>query len=418
MVHSALPLPSSLCDTCICLIRVHAPGGAAFRDSLATAGNSLLMAETAEAAKPRTTNQAALNRARRSSSFRTSNAQNIDDVSQLLTMGKGQASTTEAPMGLQTPRKSFQTLDSNLLTPTARSPTDTASMTSSVDSPSSLSTGDGITASKLYSVKISVPSEMPTTDPTRLVAPVVLFDVVVRHNLTGREWTVARRYSAFDELKNKLWWARSGGREVDDSLMPPKQPNPGLDVEKLRTRAAGLEEWASAVLEQPAALREPCAIAFFRLERPKKSSASLEAEIEEAELAIVRLQAITRGVRARRQSCELKNVSSSTLRPRALAAFACAAFAVLLLLLARAVYMQPALAQGEPLPLPVASVAPKNALQLVGAQARRVVPVVAQHAARAWGVVAATKKAPRKIKAHLDKVRAALASRGRRHVVA
>ena len=321
-------------------------------------------------------------------------------------------------MGLQTPRKSFQTLDSNLLTPTARSPTDTASMTSSVDSPSSLSTGDGITASKLYSVKISVPSEMPTTDPTRLVAPVVLFDVVVRHNLTGREWTVARRYSAFDELKNKLWWARSGGREVDDSLMPPKQPNPGLDVEKLRTRAAGLEEWASAVLEQPAALREPCAIAFFRLERPKKSSASLEAEIEEAELAIVRLQAITRGVRARRQSCELKNVSSSTLRPRALAAFACAAFAVLLLLLARAVYMQPALAQGEPLPLPVASVAPKNALQLVGAQARRVVPVVAQHAARAWGVVAATKKAPRKIKAHLDKVRAALASRGRRHVVA
>ena len=46
---------------------------------------SLLMAETAEAAKPRTTNQAALNRARRSSSFRTSNARNIDDVSQLLT---------------------------------------------------------------------------------------------------------------------------------------------------------------------------------------------------------------------------------------------------------------------------------------------------------------------------------------------
>ena len=84
----------------------------------------------------------------------------------------------------------------------------------------------------------------------------------MRNNLLGFEWVVERRYSAFDALKNELWWKRVA-LAVKPELLPPKTPPPGYDLEMLRERAAQLEVWASLLIQQNDALRMPSVMAFF-----------------------------------------------------------------------------------------------------------------------------------------------------------
>ena len=85
-----------------------------------------------------------------------------------------------------------------------------------------------------------------------------------------------RRYSAFEALKNELWWKRIA-RDVKPELFPPKNPQPQQDLEKLRARAAALETWASLVLRQPDALRTPAVIALFRRARRAACRAACRA---------------------------------------------------------------------------------------------------------------------------------------------
>ena len=175
----------------------------------------------------------------------------------------------------------------------------------------------------LVPLQVVAPPAPPTFGP-------VFFDVHMRNNLLGFEWVVERRYSAFDALKNELWWKRVA-LAVKPELLPPKTPPPGYDLEMLRERATQLEVWASLLIQQNDALRMPSVMAFFARAsprgpnarhhpttplalRPHRSSArhsrglavdpprnadGLEDELREAEAAIVRLQAASRGHAAR-----------------------------------------------------------------------------------------------------------------------
>ena len=126
-------------------------------------------------------------------------------------------------------------------------------------------------------------------------------------------------------------------------------------IRKLRKRALGLEQWASAVLKQPAVLREPSAVAFFNLETPATTSMEYEvrsifspqsstsaAECGDPEPAIVRLQAISRGRTDRRKSKEVlsRARSSQTTTKRVLACASVLAAAVLAALAGAALHEQ------------------------------------------------------------------------------
>ena len=114
-----------------------------------------------------------------------------------------------------TPRKGHGATP-DLLTPTA-------SVVSSMDSPRISSPTHSISANNLYNVMVTLPPDgVPDSG-------VLFFRITISNTLTGREWSVDRRYRAFDALKTELWWKRALS-EVEDSLMPPKHPPPGSDV--------------------------------------------------------------------------------------------------------------------------------------------------------------------------------------------
>lgn len=85
-------------------------------------------------------------------------------------------------------------------------------------------------------------------------------------------------------LAIELWW-RGLAPCID---LPPKRPPPGHDRAKLEERAAGLQAWASVVLEAPAALNVSSVRAFFDLDASRDTD------------ALLRLQKFARGYLARR----------------------------------------------------------------------------------------------------------------------
>jgi hypothetical protein len=81
---------------------------------------------------------------------------------------------------------------------------------------------------------------------------------------------------------------------VDPSSSRRRLPAPGYDYTALKARASTLQLWASFVLAQSDALKHPDVAVFFGL------PADLEPDqLEEAEAALVKLQAMSRGYLAR-----------------------------------------------------------------------------------------------------------------------
>ncbi|KOO30087.1 hypothetical protein Ctob_004207 [Chrysochromulina tobinii] len=162
-----------------------------------------------------------------------------------------------------------------------RSPsmTSIASM-GSLSTPASSIFGEGSSVK----VRVSVPDELPATGP-------VFFEVEVRSAALRKIIVVQRRFKAFDALASKLQWDRIAIGAPD---LPPKLPAPGYDYMALKARASTLQLWASFVLAQSDALKHPDVAVFFGL------PADLEPDqLEEAEAALVKLQAMSRGYLAR-----------------------------------------------------------------------------------------------------------------------
>ena len=151
-------------------------------------------------------------------------------------------------------------------------------------------------ASELFTVKVAPPA-LPTGDEP------ISFVITVHDALRGTSWLIDKRYSAFDGLKNLLWWQRVAMSA--HPLLPPKHPQPGRDAKKLEERAAGLEAWANEVLRGcHGDGRVPSSVAsFFQLPRSGKTVAE---DLSQAQDAVVRLQ------RAARESPRLSRKSSST----------------------------------------------------------------------------------------------------------
>ena len=81
---------------------------------------------------------------------------------------------------------------------------------------------------------------------------------------------------------------------MDPSSSRRRLPAPGYDYTALKARASTLQLWASFVLAQSDALKHPDVAVFFGL------PADLEPDqLEEAEAALVKLQAMSRGYLAR-----------------------------------------------------------------------------------------------------------------------
>jgi len=153
-----------------------------------------------------------------------------------------------------------------------------------------LSTASTFTRTTQFSVTVQVPDEA-LTEP-------VFYQVSVSNCHRGTEWRLSRRYQAFDSVHSHLrFWRRA----PDGLELPPKHPKPGLDPARIAERAAGLQAWAAEVLSSDSALREAKVIAFFSLPRVCD-----EAELAEAEAALLRIQAAVRGQRSRQSCVEMR----------------------------------------------------------------------------------------------------------------
>ena len=139
--------------------------------------------------------------------------------------------------------------------PKALNLTPATSVTSSLSSRSEPPSPVAFNLLSIYDVSVNLPESLPDQENP------IFFTVTIRNNMTGAVWVIKRRYSAFDALKNELWWRRVA-TAVKIGL-PPKVPPPGHNLKALRSRANGLEAWAAQVLQQPDALRLASVIAFF-----------------------------------------------------------------------------------------------------------------------------------------------------------
>ena len=139
--------------------------------------------------------------------------------------------------------------------PKALNLTPATSVTSSLSSRSEPPSPVAFNLLSIYDVSVNPPESLPDQENP------IFFTVTIRNNMTGAVWVIKRRYSAFDALKNELWWRRVA-TAVKIGL-PPKVPPPGHNLKALRSRANGLEAWATQVLQQPDALRLASVIAFF-----------------------------------------------------------------------------------------------------------------------------------------------------------
>ena len=83
----------------------------------------------------------------------------------------------------------------------------------------------------LYTVRVRVPAELPSSGP-------VFFAVTVKQSGANNEWVVDRRYSAFEALKTELWWKQIA-KAVSPDLFPPKFPPPNFDAEA----SASTRQW-------------------------------------------------------------------------------------------------------------------------------------------------------------------------------
>ena len=152
-------------------------------------------------------------------------------------------------------------------------------------------------APQLPSHSLHCPSAQVQVPDEALTEP-VFYQVSVSNCHRGTEWRLSRRYQAFDSVHSHLrFWRRA----PDGLELPPKHPKPGLDPARIAERAAGLQAWAAEVLSSDSALREAKVIAFFSLPRVCD-----EAELAEAEAALLRIQAAVRGQRSRQSCVEMR----------------------------------------------------------------------------------------------------------------
>ena len=126
--------------------------------------------------------------------------------------------------------------------PKALNLTPATSVTSSLSSRSEPPSPVAFNLLSIYDVSVNPPESLPDQENP------IFFTVTIRNNMTGAVWVIKRRYSAFDALKNELWWRRVA-TAVKIGL-PPKVPPPGHNLKALRSRANGLEAWAAQVLQR------------------------------------------------------------------------------------------------------------------------------------------------------------------------
>ena len=139
---------------------------------------------------------------------------------------------------------------------------------------------------------------MRPSAPSQVVAPTdlsedhpVFFLMTVSRGVS--EWTVERRYSAFDALQTELFFRRLGKPRIAADF-PAKHPPPKRDAKKLAQRAAALEAWAAAVLEHDDCLGLACVITFFGLAEPPLSFTGASGDLDQAAVALASLQSIQR----------------------------------------------------------------------------------------------------------------------------